>query len=275
MTNAADLPILFTFDGQARSGKGTIVHAVKRSLQDLGIETMLIDAGQVLRVLAVSANQHGIDLEDTDALDRFLDNETMLQDTTELIKQVYHMEHAERDALLYTLEIGANSAKIAARSKSQDFKDGLLRKWLHDAREEGYKVVLLDGRALEEVGTMLEDAGLCEHRIGFYFICNPVTGARRTLGYADRPYDALTDSERTAVEQLVEQIIARNSSDATRKVHPVIPPEGAPLYLLPHFDFVPGASKKREMLIVDTSEEMTKEQMTESIVGLFERIYAK
>lgn len=270
MTTQAGLPILVTFDGQARSGKGTIVHAVKRSLQSQGIKTMLIDAGQVFRVLVVSGTEHGIDVDNPEAIDAFLDDESMLDETTALIKKVYAMDHEQRDALIYTHEVGANSAKFGARPKSQEFKDGLLRKWLRDAHLEGYAVVLLDGRALEETGAMLESAGLCDYRIGFYFVCDPLIGARRTLGYAGRPYEELTDREKDEVQKLVEQIIARNKSDAERKVQPIVPPENARTFALPDFATELPVDE-RAMFVVDTSAEMNKEEMTRSISAFFEK----
>jgi cytidylate kinase len=267
------LPVLITFDGQARSGKGTIVHAVKRSLQDLGIKTMLIDAGQVFRVLVVSASQHGIDIDDTVAIDAFLSDESMLEETAALVKKVYDMDHDQRDALLYTTEVGANSAKFGARPKAQDFKDSLLKKWYKDAGDEGYQVILHDGRALEETGLMLERSGLCRYKIGFYFECNPVVGARRMLGFAGQPYESLVGGDKESVDALVEQIKERNRADSEREVQPIVPPADADSYILPTFD--PQQSNDRQMFIVDTSAEMTKEQMVESIVLFFEDIFGE
>jgi cytidylate kinase len=268
MTTQNSLPVLVTFDGQARSGKGTIVHAVKRSLQANDIKTMLIDAGQVFRVLVVSAAQHNVDIDDPIAIDAFLSDASMLEETAALVKKVYDMDHDERDALLYTTEVGANSAKFGARPKAQDFKDSLLKKWYKDAGDEGYEVILHDGRALEETGLMLEDAGLCDYRIGFYFECDPIVGARRMLGYADRPYGSLTGTDKESVDTLVEQIIERNRADAERAVQPIVPPAGAQRYVLPVFD--PQPISGRQMFIVDTSADMTKEAMTEQIVKFFE-----
>lgn len=269
---AADLPVLFTFDGHARSGKGTIAHAVKRSLQSRGMTTMLIDAGQVFRVLVVSATQHGVDMDSPEQIDAFLADEAMLEETTDLIKKIYHMEHAERDELLYTLEVGVSSAKIGARAGSQAFKDGLLKKWLRDAREEGCHVVLLDGRALEEVGAMLQNDGLCDYRTGFFFVCDPVVGARRTLGLAEWTYDELSDDERHDVDQLVQQIIARNNADAERSVQPVLEPVDAARYTLPEFAKISPDDRHR-MVIIDTSDELTKDDMVQPVVDYFERAF--
>jgi cytidylate kinase len=270
--SSRNLPILFTFDGQARSGKGTIAHAVKRSLQARDIKTMLIDAGQVFRVLVVSAGQHGVDVDSPEAIDTFLADESMLEETTELIKRVYSMDHEARDELIYTHEVGANSAKIGARPASQEFKDSLLRKWLHDAAEEGYHVVLLDGRSLEETGMMLADAGLCEFRKGFFFICNPQVGARRTLGLAEWTYDEITDEERRDVDALVTQIVARNKADAERDVQPVLSPADAPLFQLIDFEEKALADDHR-MMIVDTSQELAKDDMVRPFMNYFDEIF--
>ncbi|MFZ2545094.1 MAG: hypothetical protein WAW80_03900, partial [Candidatus Saccharimonadales bacterium] len=129
----------------------------------------------------------------------------------------------------------------------------------------------LDGRALEETGTMLEDAKLCDYGIGFYFTCDAQMGARRTLGYADRSYSELSEDEKEEVDNLIEQIIARNKADTERLVQPIVPPAGASIHKLPSFDA--KSSEGRMMFIVDTSAEMTKDEMAQPIVNFFEDIY--
>jgi cytidylate kinase len=263
-----ELPKLVTFDGEARSGKGTIVQTTKDYLRDkCGYKVMLIDAGQVFRVLVIAASRAGIDLMDSEALDAFLADPIEIEKCVELVKAVYHMEKTERDALLYTNEIGANSAVVGARPLSQDFKDELLKKWLHDAHIEGYQVVLLDGRTLEQVGKMLEAEGLCDFILGLYFICDPIIGAQRTLGVAHKSYAELGENDKKSVDQLVEQINERNRKDKERAVQPITPPVGAPVYLLPE---VPSVVKhsSRQMLIFDSSSHMDKKQMSTPVARL-------
>jgi cytidylate kinase len=267
MTTNHPLPILITFDGEARSGKGTIVQATKDYLRDhSGYKVMLIDAGQVFRVLVVAASRASVDLDDPAAIDAFLSDDKNVQDCMQLVKDVYHMQKAERDSLLYTNEVGHNSAKIGARPKSQYFKDELLKSWLRDAKVEGFEIVLLDGRALEEVGKMLEDDGLCDFRLGLYFVCDPIVGARRTLGYADRPYDALSDTEKTSVNELVSQIKARNEADEKRDVRRLVRPAGVGISHLP--DILPNTSTGRPMYLLDTSKEVSKQEMSEPVIAL-------
>ena len=181
------------------------------------------------------------------------------------------MEKQERDELLYTNEVGANSAKIGKHPLSQAFKDDLLRKWLGDAANEGFEVVLLDGRALEATGSMLENEGLCRFIMGLYFVCDPVVGAMRTLGFGERDYEELGEAERESVEELVNQINARNESDKSRKVQPVVPPVGAITYKLPN---VPEDLTRdpRPMLVFDTTARLTKEAMAEPVAKLISEV---
>ena len=267
-----NVPRLITFDGEARSGKGTIVQATKDYLRDkCSYKVMLIDAGQVFRVLVVAAMRSGVDIDDAAAVDAFLSDETEAERCVRLVKDVYHMEKQERDELLYTNEVGANSAKIGKHPLSQAFKDDLLRKWLGDAANEGFEVVLLDGRALEATGSMLENEGLCRFIMGLYFVCDPVVGAMRTLGFGERDYEELGEAERESVEELVNQINARNESDKSRKVQPVVPPVGAITYKLPN---VPEDLTRdpRPMLVFDTTARLTKEAMAEPVAKLISEV---
>lgn len=261
------LPILITFDGEARSGKGTIVQATKDYLRDTKErKVMLIDAGQVFRVLVVAATRAGVNLDDPDAIDAFLQDDKNAEDSVQLVKEVYHMTKQERDDLLYTNQVGENSAKVGARPLSQYFKDELLKKWLRDARDEGYEIVLLDGRALDEVGSRLESEGLCDFRAGLYFICDEQVGARRTLGFAGKQYEELSDQEKASVNALVEQIKLRNQADRIRPVQPLVRPNTA-VSALPTIA-EPSSETGRPMYLVDTSADMTKLEMAVPVTEL-------
>ena len=268
MTTTNPLPKLITFDGEARSGKGTIVHLLKDSLRDKhGYKVMLIDAGQVFRCLVVAATNRSVNLEDPAAIDTFLGNEKSVEECVGFVKAVYHMQKIDRDALLYTPQVGVDSAKIGARPLSQSFKDSLLDKWLRDARLEGYEIVLLDGRALEEVGSRLERDGLCDYKIGLYFVCDPLVGAMRTLGLADAEYDSLSDTEKRTADTLAAQIIERNRADRERPVQPIMPPADAPTFTLP---IIARAIHRdvRFMATIDSSAPLSKMQMAAPIIEL-------
>lgn len=228
---------------------------------------MLIDAGQVFRCLVVAATNRGVNMDDPMAIDAFLADEQSAEACVQFVKAVYHMEKIDRDALLYTPEVGVASAKIGARPLSQNFKDMLLKKWLRDAREEGFEIVLLDGRALEETGSMLEREGLCEFKIGLYFVCDATVGAMRTLGLADAHYETLSDIDKTSVDTLAAQIVERNRADRERSVQPIVPPANAPQYVLPDIPATRHVDG-RFMATIDTSADLTKDAMTAPVIAL-------
>lgn len=258
------IPKLITFDGEARSGKGTIVQATKDYLRDeCGMKPMLIDRGQTFRALVVAAGKTGVDLNDPSAIDRFLENEQNIEDCTQFVKDVYHMDKDERDALLYTNEVGENSAKIGARPASQSFVVTLTKKWMHDAGNEGFDVVLLDGRALESIARQMDEENLCNYVLGLYFICDSQVGARRTLGYAATPYGELTNQQKIEVDEFVVKVNERNHADMTRKVERLVRPDTAVTVVLPAHP-TPGA----QMYEIDTSAEMTKSEMYGPILNL-------
>lgn len=228
---------------------------------------MLIDAGQVFRCLVVAATNRGVNMDDPVAIDAFLADEQSAEACVQFVKAVYHMEKIDRDALLYTPEVGVASAKIGARPLSQNFKDMLLKKWLRDAREESFEIVLLDGRALEETGSMLEREGLCEFKIGLYFVCDATVGAMRTLGLANARYETLSDIDKTSVDTLAAQIIERNRADRERTVQPIVPPANAPQYVLPDVPALRHVDG-RFMATIDTSADLTKDAMTAPVITL-------
>lgn len=258
-------PMLVTFDGEARSGKGTIVQLTKDYLRDeCGYKVMLIDRGQTFRTLVVATERAGVDIEDPAAIDAYLEDEANIASCVQFVKDVYHMTKDERDALLYTNKVGADSAKIGARPASQEFVKMLTKKWLHDAGEEGYEVVLVDGRTLEAISREMQTEGLCDYRLGLYFVCDPLMGARRTLGYAAKRYDELAAAEQASVQEFVAQINERNRRDKERSTERLAPPENAPVYTLPNVPR-PTAGADTPMYVIDTSAELTKEAMSQPV----------
>ena len=263
------LPKLITFDGDARSGKGTIVSLVKDYLRDVDHrKVMLIDAGQVFRVLVVMMTEDGVDLDDTTAIDAYLGDAHNQERGVRRVKEVYRMTKAERSALFYTPLIGVNSAKVGTRPLSQSFKDGLLRKWLRDARAEGFDTILLDGRALTEVGDALECEGLCNHVLGLFFVCDPVVSAQRTLGLMPRPYLELDDETKKRVDELIEQIKTRNQADRERAIQPVVPPAGAPKYLVSELPAKLPETDSCPHVIIDRSIELPFDTMALPVIRL-------
>lgn len=270
--NKQTAPLLVTFDGEARSGKGTIVQKTKDFLRDeYGYKVMLIDRGQTFRVLVVAAVRAGVNLDKPADIDAYLADDTNSTTCAQFVKDVYHMAKEERDALLYTNEVGANSAKVGARPASQEFVKVLTKKWLKDAGNDGFEVVLIDGRALESIAREMQNESLCNYKLGLYFTCDAVMGARRTLGYAATQYADLNTDQKTEVDDFVKQIHERNRRDYERAVERLAPPQDAPVYKLPT---VPETVDNNDvpMMIIDTSAELTKDAMSMPVAKLVAQV---
>ena len=70
-----------------------------------------------------------------------------------------------------------------------------------------------------------------------------------------------------AFDLLVAQINARNESDRVREVQPIVVPQGAPIFMLPDVA-IPEEHIGRFMAIIDTSADMTKQQMSQPVATL-------
>lgn len=258
------IPMLVTFDGEARSGKGTIVQATKDYLRDVGgYKTMLIDRGQTFRALVIAITRAGIDINDWEKVDEFLLSDEHIESCTAFVKQVYRMTKAERDPLIYTNEVGATCAIVGSHASSQLFVKNLTKKWIRDAIDEGYQVVLIDGRTLEGIAVEMDQEGLCDYRLGLYFVCDAVMGARRTLGFANTSYADLNTQNRREVDELVAQIHERNRRDKERDTERLLVPTDAPIFKLP--DISHEITSERQMLIIDSSAELSKAEMSKPV----------
>ena len=121
----------------------------------------------------------------------------------------------------------------------------------------------------------MHDESLCDYRLGLYFVCDDVMGARRTLGYAATQYEDLTDEQRQEVDALVEQIYIRNHRDHVREVEPLVLPADAPICRLPGGINDDQIDPERPMVVVDTSADMTKREMSMPIAELVARYVAE
>ncbi len=269
--NEQSLPRLVTFDGEARSGKGTIVSATKDYLRDEeGQKVMLIDAGQIFRVLVIATQEAGVNLDNPEEIGSFLRSESNSEAAVQRVKEVYHLSKEERDDLLYKDTVSVDSAKIGAQPLSQDFTDGLLEKWMRDAGEEGFDTVLLDGRSLEIVGKSLAGKKLCHYVLGLYSICDELVGARRTRGFAHKPYEELSPDDQNGILELTEQIKSRNKKDQERAVRPLIRPNNTPLWNLADGDNPPqlNSNARPPIIMIDTSAEISREAMSAPVAKL-------
>lgn len=272
---------IITFEGEARSGKGTSVRAVREALQEAGCNVFFIDQGQKFRAFARLALDRKIPLEDQTAVTEFLQDPTMRDEMLELLKTVSHMEQPEIDALLYTQEVATGAAQIGMNPRSQHLLvDVLFDQVRNIVAEEKPDVILVDGRDMANKGRKMAEEGIADFLLGFYFRCDTAIAARRTEGIFVE-MDKMNVDEKLQLLDAITRISDRNRQDALRSVHPMREPANAyPLHTgafhLDDQEFVTQAAKSAldsGVVSIDTSYTRSVEEMTGPVVALTKRAF--
>lgn len=260
---------LITIEGEARSGKGTATRAVVEAFSDKNVR--VIDQGQKFRALAVCATRERISVDDATQLASFLTAADTQAKMLRLLDELRQSSPAQRDAVLYTHEVGATSSKVGALAVSQRIAIELLTAEVARAASEGVELLVIDGRAMSQKALVFEQDLGVQLALGFHFRCPASVAAQRATGIFTSA-DQLTDSERSTLQLAEEQIAARNHSDRTRDVYPLIDPdEAVRLDLALCRDGVPADLKEATLaarqVIIDTANSDIQ-QMTAPVVEL-------
>ena len=95
------LPHILTYGGEARSGKGTSVAAVKQRLSEVGIQHRVIDQGLKFRVLAELALTQRKSMDDQTELTDFLSADSTHSDLLRTLDEVAAMKETEVKSYIY------------------------------------------------------------------------------------------------------------------------------------------------------------------------------
>ena len=235
-TQSSSRPALITFEGEARSGKGTSVHAVYKALQAAGHSVVFIDQGQKFRAVAYQALEQGISLQDESALTEFLANADTKAAVISFITSLTHMSEADIQSLLYTPEIASGSAAVGVNRTAQELLPHLLFEQVaHITQTKSADIILIDGRDIATLAWHIDTIGMADFLLGYYFRCDTAIAARRTEGiFVDM--DSMSIDEKLQLLEAITRISDRNRIDALRSVNPMREPANA--YPLHTVDFV-------------------------------------
>lgn len=270
---------LITFEGEARSGKGTSVRAVRGALQEAGRNVFFIDQGQKFRAFARLALDRNVPLEDQSAIGKFLDDPAVRDEMLELLKTVSSMEQPEIDALLYTQEIATGAAQIGMNPRSQHLLvDVLFDQVRNLVADDKPDVILIDGRDMANKARKMAEEGIAEFLLGFYFRCDTAIAARRTEGIFVEMGKMNVD-EKLQLLDAITRISDRNRQDALRSVHPMREPANAyPLHTadfrVDDEEYVTQAAKSAlasGVVSIDTSYTRSVQEMTGPVMVLTTR----
>lgn len=272
-----DIPAakIITFEGEARSGKGTSVRAVHEQLTAEGREVVVIDQGQKFRTLAKLALDQKINLADQRAVSDFLDRPATRPAMLELLASLGDKDETEINALLYTQEVGTGSAYVAQNAASHPLAVGLLFDQVRHAVLRGADTILIDGRSMEKYGRQMAEEKIAQFVMGFYFRCDASIAARRQTGiFMD--IGAMDDAKKLQLFDAIIKIGDRNRQDTLREVDPMLEPENAyPLHpgrFMADDDAYVHAETLNALLSgmvsINTSYTRSVEEMTQPVVAL-------
>jgi cytidylate kinase len=266
---------VITFEGEARSGKGTSVRAVQDRLVADGRTVVVIDQGQKFRVLAKLALDRGVDLLDQAAVTAFLSSPETRPAMLELLNKVVALEPDAINDLLYIRDISAGSAHIAQNAKAHPLVVGLLFDQVRKAVAEDIDTILVDGRAMEQYGRQMAKEQIAQFVMGFYFRCDASIAARRTTGiFVDM--NVMSVDEKLRLLEEITKISDRNRQDTLRDVDSMLEPANAyPLHAadfdLNNIAYVHQATLDAMlsgMVSMNTSYTRSVEEMTDPVVAL-------
>ncbi len=278
---AAPATKVLTFEGEARSGKGTSVQAVRESLVARGRSVLFIDQGVKFRTLAKLARDKGVSLDDQAQLTDFLLDPDSRRAMLELLDQVTRMERSEIDALLYTPEVTTGSAQVGANPNAHPIVIELLFDQVRQAVQAGTDIVLIDGRRMEHYGRQMADEGVAQFVLGFYFRCDAAIAARRVTGiFVDM--DKMNTDEKLQLLDAITKVSDRNRQDVLRSVDPMLEPANAyPLHTavfqVDDEAYVTQAAMDALLsgiVSINTSYTRSVAEMTEPVVALASRALA-
>lgn len=267
--------VVETFEGTARSGKGTTVREVAAAFFKRGEKVRVIDQGQKFRSLAYLAVRHSIDFESPHLVDEFLQADTTPDEMLDMLGQIRDMTDKERDEMLYTDDMSKFAGKIGASDYSHHLATDLMHKEIEEAYYERVDVLLLDGRTLE-----LHASRTSEH-IGSvvfsaHFACDALIAARRVEKMFS-PIEGMTVDEQIQLLKTADNIANRNASDMARSIDPLRRPSHALNFT--YENYVAGDAKrvlakcrqvdpKHLRLMVDTTRTESIDHMTAPLVEI-------
>ena len=204
MSSVHEQAAVITVDGPSGSGKGTLCQLLAK---ELGWN--LLDSGALYRLVALAADHHGVELDDTEALTVLAEHLDVQFNTVEGSDGVrIVLEGEEVTDTIRTEKVGGNASVVAAIPA---VRDALLNRQRAFATEPG---LIADGR---DMGTVVfPDAPLKVYL--------DASAEER----ADRRYNQLINKGLGAsLQAILEDIKARDARDMNRAVAPLKPAQDA------------------------------------------------
>lgn len=277
---------VITFDGEARSGKGTSVGELRDAIKANGKTPLVIDQGKKFRALALVAIRRGGVIDYPDRLADFLKSDTAVIEMQVLLDEVN--ESIDQDvpekvafAELDDKAVGFASSRVGRIEHSHRIATDSLFAKVEASVASGVDTVIIDGRVVDQRGREIAERGLAQYVLGFFFRCDSGVAATRVLGELADPSE-LTDAQKLSIFDEMIKIRDRNRSDTLRDVNPMQHPHGAYELDLASFDIgdrptvrqITLDSLSHGMISLNTSYTRTIAEMTVPVVAISTRAIA-
>lgn len=267
---------LITIQGSARGGKGTLTRALTDDLSR-DYRVYKIDQGLKFRIIARTALDVGINIEDLDALAEFVGRDTTRQAITDKLVEVATFDKAQLEAEYYAPHVSNAAGMVGKLTVAQNLAVDLLEDEVAAVASK-FDIVIIDGRALYAKGKKLAEQGVIEYLLAIDVHCDAFVSAQReTKIFAPQDDHELDSySREQAVDLLVatRDIARRNTSDARRATYPSLPLRGAYEFDVLHetndveWADILNAVREAKSISVDNSATRSVEQLTVPVVRL-------
>lgn len=196
---AAPAPIV-TIDGPGGAGKGTLASRLARQLG-----WHLLDSGALYRLLAFAASNHGVDLTNEEALKALAAHlDVQFTSLADGLSQCITLEGEDVTLAIRNERVGAGASRVAALPA---VREALLQRQRAFHEAPG---LVADGR---DMGTVV----FPEAELKVFLTASAEERARR------RQRQLRASGESASLENLIEEISARDEHDSQRAVAPLKP----------------------------------------------------
>lgn len=267
---------LITIQGSARGGKGTLTRALTDDLSR-DYRVYKIDQGLKFRIIAHTALDAGVSIEDLDALAEFVSRDTTRQAIIDKLVEVATLDKAQLEAEYYAPRVSNAAGMVGKLTVSQNLAVDLLDDEVTAVAPQ-FDIIIVDGRTLRTKGKKLAERGIVEYLLAIDVHCDAFVSAQRETKIFAPQDDTELDSysREQAIELLVatRDIARRNTSDARRATYPSLPLRGAYEFDVLHetsdAEWADILSTIREIgaVSVDNSATRSVEQLTTPVVRL-------